>query len=701
MTLLNETSAAVSGSATANIDGTTQFTAQTVSIPANGSTTVTFNPLTMTNPKLWWPNGYGDPNLYTCNIAFTPNGGTVSDTTTFQFGVRQWSYSTASGSLVISCNGQRILIRGGNWGMDDAMKRWDIHKTENKIRYHKEMNFNIIRDWLGMADNEPFYQLCDKYGIIVWSDFWQPYGPGVSDGPEPNDLTLFENNELAKMLRVRNHACVAIWCARNETAPNTTLLAYLQSIHATYDGTRRVQPSSGSDGAHSGCPYSWTPLTGSTGVYAEISGFHTEFGPQTVPNIESLNMFLSGQWPINNTWSFHNYCTGNQTPANYTAAASTIWGAPSNMTDFSVKAQLLNYDELRAAFESLQSKRFSGATGLLLWMSNCVWPSTVWQTYDYYMEGTGSMYGSQKGAEPIHVQYYSPASSSIQVFNNTMTAFSNYTVTAATYNLDGTKAGSNSQSISVAADASGTAFAPTAGTSKPYFLDLKLKDASGNVVSKNFYWLPIDGSSTSGMMSMSKATITPTNATWTRSGVENTVSLKLVNTSSVCAVFCRLLLTQGTSTGTRILPVHYNDNYFSLIPGDTQSVVIKFDEVDRGNQTPVLTLTGINVASTNCPIGGVVPVSRSVNTELKAGGLYIAFNGNSLKMHNVALGSSWQLSMINMKGQTILNMQGIGNGEAPAISTSRLRPGIYIAVLKSAGDVFRSMVTISDHAMVR
>jgi hypothetical protein len=442
-------------------------------------------------------------------------------------------------------------------------------------------------------------------------------------------------------------------------------------------------------------------LSGGTSVYSKITGFHTEFGPQTVPNIESLNLFLSGQWPINNTWSYHNYCTGNQTPADYTAALSAIWGAPSNMTDFSVKAQLLNYDELRAAFESLQSKRFNGATGVLLWMSNCVWPSLVWQTYDYYMEGTGSTYGSQKGSEPIHVQYYSPASSSIQVFNNTMTAISNYTVSAATYNLDGTKAWSNSQAISVAADASGTAFAPTAGTSKPYFLDLKLKDASGNVVSKNFYWLPIDGSSTSGMMSMSKAAITPTSATWTRSGVENTVSLKLVNSSSVCAVFCRLLLTEGTSTGTRILPVHYNDNYFSLVPGDTQNVVIKFDEADRGGQAPKLTLSGINVASTDCPIGGVVPVSRSVNTELKAGGLYLAFNGNSLKMHNVALGSPWQLTMINMKGQTILNTQGVGNGEAATISTSRLRPGIYIAMLKSAGDVFRSMVTISDHAMIR
>jgi beta-mannosidase len=699
-TLLNATGAAVSGSASADINGTTQFGAKTVSVPANGSTTVIFDNLTMSNPQLWWPNGYGDPNLYTCNISFTPTGGAVSDTSTFQFGVRQFSYSGTTSSLLITCNGQRILCKGGNWGMDDCMKHWDIRKTENKIRYHKEMNFNIIRDWIGMTDNEPFYSLCDKYGIMVWSDFWQPYGP--ADGPEPTDITLFENNELDKMLRARNHACIVLWCARNETPPNPTLIAYLQSIHTTYDGTRLVQPSSGSDGAHSGGPYSWT---GVQDVYGWIKGFHTEFGPQTVPSIESVNLFLPAnqQWPVsnNNYWSYHNYCTGNQTPADYTTALSTIWGTPSDIKDFCLKAQLMNYDELRASFESLQAKRFSSATGLLLWMSNCVWPSMVWQTYDYYMEGTGAMYGSQKGAEPIHVQYYSVANSGIQVFNNTRSAINNYTVSAATYNLDGSKAGGNSQSISVAADASGTTFAPTAGTSTPYFLDLKLKDASGNVVSKNFYWLPSSGTKTSGMISMTKATVTPTSAAWTRNGTENTLSFKVVNSSSVCAVACRLVLTQGSATGTRILPVHYNDNYFSLIPGDTQNVVIKFDEADRGGQTPKLTLSGINVNSTDCPIGGVVPVSRSVKAEVKAGGIYTAFNGTTLRMFNVASGSAWHLTMFNMQGQTVMEKHGIGDGDVPVISTASLRPGIYVATLKSTSDVFRTMVTISDHGIIR
>jgi len=698
VTLLNATSAAVSGSATANINSTTQFTAKTVSVPANGSLTVTFDPLNMTSPKLWMPNGYGDPNLYTCNIAFTPDGGTVSDTTTFDFGVREWSFD-ASSSLVIKCNGQRILCRGGNWGMDDAMKRWDIHKTENKIRYHKEMNFNVIRDWLGMTDNEPFYQLCDKYGIIVWSDFWSPYGDlkGGGDGPEAIDQPLFESNILDKILRTRNHACIAIWNARNETVANPPLLAYLQSAHTTYDGTRRVQPSSGSDGAHSGGPYSWTPLTSGENVYKKITGFHTEFGPQTVPNIESLNMFLNGQWPINNFWTYHNYCHGNQTPADYTAAASTIWGAPSDMKDFSVKAQLLNYDELRAAFESLQSKRFNGATGLLLWMSNCVWPSTVWQTYDYYMEGTGSMYGSQKGAEPIHVQYYSPASSNIQVFNNTMSPLSNYTVSATTYNLDGSQAWKNSQAISsIPADGSANSFAVTAGTSTPYFLDLKLKDASGKVVSKNFYWLPISGSSTSAMMSMGKATIVQSGAAVTsKNGVENTITCKVVNTSAVCAVACRLMLTR-TSSGARILPVHFNENYFSLAPGDTQSITVQYDDVDAAGDKAKLSLTGINV--TNLSIA--VPTRRS-ETITRSFGTYAKFAGTNFKVCDVPVGYAWRLTVLDMQGRTIMNTSGISKGSVESISAATLLPGVYVATLFSASERNSSMIVKSAQAGIR
>jgi beta-mannosidase len=698
--LRNATAAPVTGVVTAIIDAADQFTPQTVTVPANDTLNVNFPSLTMTNPKLWWPNGYGAPNLYFCSINFAPTGAAVSDTVSFQFGVRQYSYSsTSAGYLIINCNGQRILARGGNWGMDDAMKRWNLHKLEAQVKYDREMNFNVIRDWIGGTDREPFYQLCDQNGMMVWEDFWEPHS---ADAPVAvGDQTNFIANMVDKFYRVRNHACVAVWCERNEVAPTPAFWTALQQINAALDGTRLSQPSSGSNGVHSGGPYTYTAPSN---AYSVLTGFHTELGGPTVMSYESMvaTFPTANQMPMGNAWwSYHDYCNGNGSPVNFTNAMTSVFGTPSNLQDCATRSQVMNYDDYRAYFEALQAKRFNGATGLLLWMSNCVWPSTMWQTYDYYLEGTGAMYGSMKGAEPIHIMYY--GSTQVQVVNNTMNALANYSATATTYNLNGTKAGTaNTASVNVAADAASNVFGITAGTSTPYFLDLKLRDPSGNVVSKNFYTFPNDGvTNISGLLTMTKTTVPATaDAAWTKNGTTNTVTLKVYNAGSVCAISCRLMLTQGTS-GTRVLPVHFNDNYFSLIPGDTQSVSIQFDDADLAGQAPTLTLSGINVNQTTYKIGGVVPVSRSVVTQEKAGGLYATFNGTILKMHNVALGSPWQVSMINMKGQTILSTQGIGNGEAATISTNRLRPGIYIAVLKSAGDVFRSMVTISDHAMVR
>ena len=591
--LRNSTAAPVTGIVAATIDAANQFAPKTVTVPANDTLNVNFDTLTMTNPKLWWPNGYGDPNLYTCSINFT-TGAVVSDTESFQFGVRQYSYSsTSAGYLIINCNGQRILARGGNWGMDDAMKRWNLHKLEAQVKYDREMNFNVIRDWIGGTDREPFYQLCDQNGIMVWEDFWEPHSADVKGAV--GDQTNFIANMVDKFYRVRNHACVAIWCERNEVAPTPAFWTALQHLDSLLDGTRLAQPSSGSNGVHSGGPYTYTAPSN---AYSVLTGFHTELGGPTLMSYESMvaTFPTANQMPMgNNWWSFHDYCNGNGSPVNFTNAMTSVFGAPSNIQDCATRAQVMNYDDYRAYFEALQAKRFNGATGLLLWMSNCVWPSTMWQTYDYYLEGTGAMYGSMKGAEPIHVMYY--GSTQVQVVNNTMNALANYTVTATTYNLDGTKAGAtNTASVNVAADTASNVFGITAGTSTPYFLDLKLRDPSGNIVSKNFYTFPNNGvTNISGMLTMNKAVVVPTaTANWVKTGTENTITFKVVDTSAVCAIACRLqVITRNTNT--RVLPVHYNDNYFSLAPGDTQFVSVNFDDADTKGDYPVVSITGINV----------------------------------------------------------------------------------------------------------
>ncbi|RYE04813.1 MAG: beta-mannosidase, partial [Sphingobacteriales bacterium] len=133
---------------------------------------ISYNDFIMSNVKLWWPNGYGDPNLYTLKLACTVDG-KVSDSTTVRFGVRKYDYKNdKNGVLNLYVNGKRIYIKGGNWGMSEFMLRVQGEDYEPRIRFHKEMNMNMIRTWIGCVTDNEFYEYCDQYGIMIWSDYW-------------------------------------------------------------------------------------------------------------------------------------------------------------------------------------------------------------------------------------------------------------------------------------------------------------------------------------------------------------------------------------------------------------------------------------------------------------------------------------------------------------------------------------------------
>ena len=106
--------------------------------------------LHLKNPKLWWPNGYGLPNLYTCHLAFR-TGGEISDQKSVTFGIKKYTYDTDNGILHIHINGVRVFPKGGSWGMSEFMLRCGAKDYDTKVRFHKELNFNMIRNWMGMT----------------------------------------------------------------------------------------------------------------------------------------------------------------------------------------------------------------------------------------------------------------------------------------------------------------------------------------------------------------------------------------------------------------------------------------------------------------------------------------------------------------------------------------------------------------------
>ena len=145
-----------------------------LTIKAGETLNVTLPEIEMNNPKLWWPNGIGEPHLYQLQLRFV-QGEYLSDSETVNVGIRETGsyFDEVSGGRVFLVNGQKIFIKGGNWIASDALLRLSPERYDAEVRMHAEMNMNMIRVWGGsMTERPEFYNACDKYGLLVWQDLW-------------------------------------------------------------------------------------------------------------------------------------------------------------------------------------------------------------------------------------------------------------------------------------------------------------------------------------------------------------------------------------------------------------------------------------------------------------------------------------------------------------------------------------------------
>lgn len=402
-----------------------------------------FEQLIIHNPRLWWPNGYGEPNLYTCTLSVIQDG-RVSDTRHITFGIRRYTYDTEGGIFHIRCNDVPIFVKGANWGMSEYMLRCRGSEYETKIRLHHDMHFNMIRNWLGSVTDEEFYDQCDRYGIMVWDDFWIN-----STGGLPNDLNAFNKNVMEKILRLRNHPCIAVWCGDNEGTPEPPLTGWMRENIQTFDGGERwFQPRSNAD-ALSGSGY-WGayderyyflpyPCQKSDPTMTLGWGFRTEIGTAVVPTFESLLKFMPEDhlWPIDDMWNMHYFGSkaGNAQPDKYRHMVDA-YGQATGAEDFCRKAQLVNLQSNKAMYEGWVDHIWDDASGLMNWMGQSAYPSMVWQTYDYYYDMTGAYWGCKYGSEPLHVMW-NPVTDEVRVANTTRQDHEGLTVEASVYNSDG------------------------------------------------------------------------------------------------------------------------------------------------------------------------------------------------------------------------------------------------------------------------
>ncbi|WP_165190864.1 glycosyl hydrolase 2 galactose-binding domain-containing protein [Caulobacter soli] len=593
-----------------------------------------FPQLSVKNPKLWWPNGYGAQTLYGLRLIASVDG-RPSDQKDSRIGLRQMTYElslmdskgdlrrvevdyakarqlgqditdgshegirkveggwatslTQAGEtspavrdapdtgltpyLVLKVNGVKIAARGGNWGTDDWRKRVSRERLEPYFRLHHDAHLNVIRNWVGQNTEDVFYDLADEYGLLVLNDFWastQDYQL------EPQDVPLFLANAADVISRYRNHPSIALWFGRNEGVPQPILNEGLEALVHDLDGTRWYTGSSNRVNLQNSGPYNYRePETYFT---EHAKGFSVEVGTPSFPTLEAFEAAVPApdRWPISDVWAYHDWHpTGNGATKTFIDAMTAKLGAPTSLEDFERKAQLMNYETHRAIFEGMNQELWTKSSGRLLWMTQPAWPSTMWQILSHDYDTHASYYGTQKAAETVHVQM-SLADHRLALVNNGRAPIVGAALRARVVGLDGAVVADRTFRIDAAADS--TTLGEALDLSGPLaqgavIVRLDLAAADGTPLSNNLYWIARDAE---GERRLSAMTAQPVSiaAAQAASGAETVVTATLANTGAAPALNVKLTLVDAQ--GARILPAYYADNYVSLLPGERRTVEVRY-----------------------------------------------------------------------------------------------------------------------------
>ena len=470
------------------------------------------------------------------------------------------SVDNAVRQLKISVNGVPVFCRGGNWGWDELLRRVLPDRLRDTVEMHRDMNFTMIRNWLGSSNRDELYAACDENGILVWNDFWQA-GQFLPDPPGYVDIAA------DTIRRYRSHPCIVVWCGANEGDPPPIVGAGL--AQATHDEDPEILyiPNSAGGIVSGHGPYRWIdpPSYNDRNTYdTGAFGFHTEIGMPVVSVVESMRNLVGDQpgWPPSEVWNYHDWSPiGNQQVGTYQAAIDARLGTSASLEQFAARAQFVNYESHRAMFEAWNANLWQDATGLLLWMSHPAWHSTVWQTYDYDLDVNGAYFGARKGCEPLHVQA-DPGTWRVRALNHTTTALTGASVTARLYDLHGRQLGGvQRQALDLAPSSGAAAFTVAAPAGQTlHLVRLQLRDNRDRLLSENTYWRY---SQPSDMRVLNGLT---TRLSLSTRGRAATVT----NRGAAVAAMVRIGVRDGR--GDRILPVRYDDNYFWLLPGESRSV---------------------------------------------------------------------------------------------------------------------------------
>ncbi len=612
----NSSSSLVKGKLTGRIEKA-QFS-KNVSLKPGETVKVEFSPdefrqLIFRNPKLWWPYTVGKPNLYELNLAFEESG-KISDVRKVRFGIREISsWMNEFDSLktrVFQVNGKNIVIRGGGY-VQDLLLRPSDDRTDADIAYAKHMNLNALR-MEAPRGSDYMFDRCDEEGILLmvgWCccSMWERWKNWTS-----HTAVIAEKSWRDQIVHLRNHPSVFVWLLGSDYHPPENIERIYINVLNEYDGTRPYLASA---------TQAASAIAGPTGVwmgpyprvyayfppsywYTKLE-FNTEAGPsgEQIPPLETMRMMMPEKdlWPPSESWELRLH--KNFYPI-ARSAFEARYGKPSSVEEYSRKAQVFQNEATKAMFEAYAANKYK-SSGIIYWMYNGAWPKMYWQFYDYFFMPNGSLYGARSACETLHIQYcYND--NSVKIVNSLYKDYKGLKATARVFDFNSKEVWSETAEADVAPDDSKPLFKVHVpeNISKIYFLKLDLKDQTGKTVSSNFYWLDRDGDEKADFTGLEKLPATEIMAQAKaagQEGVRNVIAVVIENTGKNLAFALNpKILVQ--STGNPVLPVYWDDNYFSLLPGEKRTVEVKYDAGKiQGNRGEVV-IEGWNVTTVKLPI---------------------------------------------------------------------------------------------------
>jgi len=637
--LTNASSSLAHGVLRGHVVGTDVRFAQRVQLKPHETRLVNIEPgPVMVNPRLWWPVNYGEQHLYDLVLQFEVGGATSAEQKV-SFGVRKVTTEMherdGSHGRRILVNGEKIFCRGG-YIQPELMFDWDAQRHAKEIRYYADANVNLI--YFEDIPNPPeeFLDECDRQGILFGNCFyscaWLSPGPDYqpSHGEKasshsrqnyPDDFALLETCTIDLLKRYRNHPSLIMYMAMNEGDTREQVYQMWRRHVGALDGTRFWIPSAYFSDSRQNVPewfkqdlpagmndwppksYGWKePATYFQWVRDERSWmFKMESGSASLPPISSLNKFIGNArahntgdklFPLDATWAHHG---ANSYFTEYDAAIRRLHGEPESVTDYCWKGHLVTADQHRAFYEAVNHRMWEITSGFTEWKINSSYPDVQWQNFDYYFKPGVSHFYIKRACQPLHVQM-DLIDYTVGIANNRLQPLSGLALSARVFDLNANLLWERTGNLDVPANAYREAFSISNLTSlAPFlFVKLELRNAAGRVVSDNFYWLRGQGvSDYKALQTLPLVKLEAASRLEDLSG-EKRVRVSLSNPSNQIAFFTQLALTKDYS-GEEILPVLWEDNYFSLLPGEKRELTALVATRDLDGSNPTLEVGGWNI----------------------------------------------------------------------------------------------------------